>query len=344
VTRRRTTGTLESPAIVNVRSRIDSQVLEQHVQDGQMVKKGQLLFTLDDRELKAAIARDEATLAKDNATLTQAESDLKRQSILADKKFASQQQYELAQATYKAAKQTVEADEAVIAAGRLRLDYAKIETPIDGRLGTVRVTPGNLVQSADTTGLVTITQIQPLRANFVLPERDATALRSALQSNPPVQVSIYTGQAKPAATGTLDFVDSSVDTASGTITAKAAIANDNLALWPGQFIEVEIDLAARPNTVMLPATAVLMGQQGPYVFIANDDQKAEVRSINLGGTDGNCAAVFDGIREGERVVVEGQSRLNPGSRWAESASPKLAEEPGSPGGAAATGSKGAIAQ
>lgn len=327
VIRRRTTGTLESPAIVTVRSRIDSQLLEQHVKDGQFVEKGQLLFTLDDREVRAEIARDEATLAKDKAVVVQAESDLKRKQVLANRNLTSEAEREAAIATLEAARQTVEADEAVLAASRLRLDYARIEAPIDGRLGAITVTPGNLVQTSDSNGLVTITQIQPLRVNFALPESDVTALRAAATKNPPAPVRIFTGDEAPAAIAQLDFVDNSVDRESGTITTKATFANQDLALWPGQFVDVEIDLGSVPNTILLPSTAILMGQQGPYVFIGEDDQTAQMRNVRLGGTEGNRTAVLDGIQEGERIVIEGQNRLSEGSRWVEAETDKIASEP-----------------
>ena len=210
--RRRTIGIIESPAIVVVKSRIDSQVLEQHVRDGQVVKKGDLLFTLDDREIQALIARDEAQLAKDNAALTQAEADLGRKEELIEKNVAPQQQLDQATAVFKAAQQTVEADQAVLQADRLKLGYAKLEAPIAGRVGAIRVTPGNLVGVNDAAGLVTITQIQPIRVGFTLAERDLAALRKASEASSPAAVRVYTpGSSTPLEAGALDFVDSSVD-------------------------------------------------------------------------------------------------------------------------------------
>jgi multidrug efflux system membrane fusion protein len=240
--RRRTIGIIESPAIVVVRARIDSQVLEQHVVDGQLVRKGDLLFTLDDREIQAQIARDQAQLAKDNAGLAQAQADLARKQELIEKNVAPQQQVDQATAAYKAAQQTVEADEAVLQADRLKLGYAKLEAPITGRVGAIRVTPGNLVGVNDTAGLVTITQIKPIRAGFTLAERDLAAVRKAFARSPPAEVRVYApGEDKLLATGTLDFVDSSVDFSSGTIAAKAKFTNDKLELWPGMYVDVELD-------------------------------------------------------------------------------------------------------
>jgi multidrug efflux system membrane fusion protein len=308
--RRRTIGILESPAIVMVKSRIDSLVLDQHIVDGQLVNKGDPLFTLDDREIQALIARDKAQLAKDNAALTQAEADLGRKQELIDKKVAPQQQLDQATAAYKAAQQTVEADEAVLQADRLKLGYAKLQAPITGRVGAIRVTPGNLVGVNDAGGLVTITQIQPIRVGFSLPERDLAALRKISEAVPPAVVRVYAGgSATPLATGALDFVDSSVDPTTGTIAAKALFANSNLELWPGMYVDVEIDLGVRPKTVMIPAVAIQSGQKGPFVFVAKDDQTAEMRNVELAGIEGDRAALASGVMAGERVIVEGQMRL-----------------------------------
>jgi membrane fusion protein, multidrug efflux system len=319
--RRRTIGILESPAIVVVKSRIDSQVLEQHVHDGQVVKQGNLLFTLDDREIQALIARDQAQLAKDNATLAQAGSDLRRKQELIDKRVAPQQQLDQAIAIYKAAQQTVEADQAVLQADRLKLGYAKLEAPIAGRVGAIRVTPGNLVGVNDATGLVTVTQIQPIRVGFTLAERDLTALRKASAAPSPATVRVYTpGSGAPLETGVLDFVDSSVDPSSGTIAAKAKFANASLELWPGMYVDVEIDLDVRPKTVMIPAVAVQSGQKGPFAFVVKEDQTVDMRAIELVGIEGDRAAVKSGVADGERVVVEGQMRLTNGARVAEDSS------------------------
>jgi multidrug efflux system membrane fusion protein len=316
--RRRTIGILESPAIILIRSRIDSQVLEQHVTDGQLVRKGDLLFTLDDREIRATIARDEATIAKDQAALTQVEAALRRTQELIARNVAPQQQLEQATAAFKAAQQTVEADQAVLQADRLRLGYAKLEAPITGRIGAIRVAPGNLVTANDAAGIVTLTQMQPLRVSFTLPERDLSALRAAAEHEPPATVRVYAaGDAEPLSSGALDFVDSSVDTSSGTIAAKATFTNEDLKLWPGQYVDVEIDLAVRPNTVTVPTVAVQTGQQGPYVFVAKPDQTVEMRKLALAGVEGNRTAVLSGLQAGERVVVQGQLRLSQGKRWQE---------------------------
>ena len=316
--RRRTIGILESPATVIIRSRIDSQVLEQHVTDGDIVKKDDLLFTLDDREIKATIARDEATIAKDQAALTQADAALRRTQELISKNVAPQQQLEQATAAFKAAQQTVEADQAVLQADQLRLGYAELKAPITGRIGAIRVAPGNLVSANDTAGLVTLTQMQPLRVSFTLPERDLAALRAAAQRTPPATVRVYmAADPEPLSSGTLDFVDSSVDSSSGTIAAKATFPNEHYKLWPGQYVDVEVDLAVLPNTVTVPTVTIQSGQRGPYVFVAKADQSVEMRNVELAGAEGARTAISSGLKSGERIVVQGQLRLSPGAGWYE---------------------------
>lgn len=313
--RRRTIGIFESPAIAVVKSRIQSQVLKQHVTDGQLVKKGDVLFTLDDREIRATIARDEAQLAKDEATALRTQTDLDRYSRLTENNAVPRQQLDQATADHKIALASIEADKAQLRSDNLQLNYTKIEAPIGGRLGAIRVTPGNLVSVNDSTGLVTITQIRPIRLNFTLAERDLEALRKAFVAKPPAVVRAYSpGASEALATGKLTFVDSTVDTTSGTIAAAAEFANEQFELWPGMYVDVEIDLAVRPNTVMIPAVAIQSGQSGPFVFVVTADKKAAMRKIELLGIEGDLAALSSGVKDGEQVIVEGQMRLVDGAR------------------------------
>ncbi len=327
--RRRTIGILESPAIVVVKSRIESQVTQQHVRDGQAVRKGDLLFTLDDRVVRAAIARSEAQLAKDQATADRTQVDLERYQRLSETSAAPRQQLDQATADHKIALATVEADKAQLRADNLQLDYTTIEAPIGGRLGSIRVTPGNLVSVNDPTGLVTITQLRPIRASFTLAERDLAALRKASLAKTPAAVRVYApGASEVLATGELEFVDSAVDTASGTIAAKAKFANDKFELWPGMYVDVEIDLDVRPKTVMIPTVAIQSGQDGPFVFVATAERKAEMRKIELAGIEGQRAALASGVNEGERIIVEGQMRLVNGANVTDGAPGAGGAKPG----------------
>ncbi len=313
--RRRSIGLLESPAVVVIRSRIDSQLLEKHVDDGQLVRKGDLLFTLDDRELLATIARNEAQLAKDEAARDRANADLKRTEELLARNVAARQQLDEKVAEAKAAEATIAADKAQLDSDRIRLGYTRITAPITGRIGTIRTTPGNLVSSSDAQGLVTITQIRPIRVSFTLPERDLAALRAARRAEQPPTVRVYAaGDLQPLASGQLDFVDSSVDTATGTIMAKATFANEDFSLWPGMYVDVEVDLDTRPDTISIPTVALQTSQKGPFVFVVKPDETAELRMVETSGIVEDRTAIRSGLEPGERVVVEGQLRLADGAR------------------------------
>jgi multidrug efflux system membrane fusion protein len=321
--RRRTIGVLESPATVVVKSRLESQVTQQHIRDGQLVNEGDLLFTLDDREVKATIARDQAQIEKDQATADRTQLDLDRYQRLSGTNAVARQQVDQAIADHKVALATVDADKAQLNTDNLQLDYATIRAPISGRIGAIRVTPGNLISVNDASGLVTITQVRPIRVSFSLPERDLDLLREASAKQPPAVVRVYAaGESRPLATGELDFVDSMVDTTSGTIAAKAQFDNEDFKLWPGGYVDVEIDLDVRPKTVLVPTVAIQSGQNGPFVFTMKDGQTVAMRMIELAGTEGDRTALASGVQGGEKVVVEGQMSLTNGARVAEVPAPK----------------------
>jgi multidrug efflux system membrane fusion protein len=313
--RRRTIGWAEPIATVAIKSRVNSVIMEQRAADGQFVKAGDVLFVLDDREAKAAIARDEAAMAQHQAEVERALADLERTKTLVAKQTASKQTLDQALADARAAQAAVAADKAVLQADRLTLSYTTILAPISGRLGAVGVTPGNLVAENGEIALVTITQMQPIRVSFTLPDRDIDALRSALAQYPPAPVSVFVkGNKTPRAKGTLSFIDSSVDVASGTITAKAQFANDNLALWPGQYFDVEVELGLQAEASIIPSVALQVGQKGLFVFIITPDNKAEMRTVTVSASDGDKSAVATGLSPGERVVVDGQHQLSPDAR------------------------------
>lgn len=313
--RRRTIGWVEPIAAVAVKSRVNSVIMEQRATDGQFVKQGDVLFVLDDREAKAAIARDEAAMAQHQAELDRARADLARTKTLVSKQTASKQTLDQAIADAQAAAAAVDADHAVLAQDKLTLSYTTITAPIAGRLGAVAVTPGNLVAENGDVSLVTITQMQPIRVSFTLPDRDIDALRGALAQYPPAPVSVYVKGDKIArAHGNLMFIDSSVDVASGTITAKAEFPNDNLALWPGQYFDVEVELGVQAQASIIPSVALQVGQNGLFVFVVTADNKAEMRTVTVVGTDGDKSAVATGLQPGERVVVDGQHQISPGAK------------------------------
>ena len=318
---RASVGYVEPIATVTIRSRIEGEMIERRVQDGQFVKEGDILFRLDDREIQAQIARDEATLVKDQATAAKTQNDIRRIGELLGKGAASQLQFDVVTADAKVAAANVAADQASLQADRIKLGYTTIKAPIAGRIGVVRVTEGNLVRANDSgDGLVTITQMQPLRVSFTLPERDLDLLRTALARKESAPVRAYAGQEpEPLATGRLNFVDSAVDTLSGTVTAKALFDNKDGRLWPGQYVRVEVDLGLRPKVTTAPLVAVQPSQDGPFVFVVKPDNTVERRPVEVSEARGTVAALASGLKPGEKIVVEGQQRLKNGSAVVEKA-------------------------
>jgi multidrug efflux system membrane fusion protein len=311
---RRTIGWVEPIATVEVKSRIASVIMEQRAREGQFVEAGDTLFVLDDREANAAIAQEEATLKKDQALLDLAKANLDRAQQLAAKQTVSKQSLDQARSEARAAEAALAADRAIVEANRLTLSYTIIKAPISGRLGAIPVTPGNLVGENDATALVKITQMKPIRVTFTLPDRDLDQLRAALLGDPPARVRVFTkGTTEPRAQGQLNFIDSSVDISSGTITAKAEFPNDKLELWPGQYFDVEIELGQRNDTPSIPTVALQVGQNGLFVFVVKGDNTVEMREITTAGTNGDMSAIASGLRAGERVVIDGQHQLAPGA-------------------------------
>lgn len=337
--RRYAIGFVSSPAVVSINARVSSQIVAIAVKDGQMVKAGDLLFSLDDRSLKAQLARDQATLAKDQALLASATADLQRAKNLVARQAGTQQTYDQAVAAQKSAAATVDADKATIDADQIQLGFATIRAPISGRLGAVSVAVGDLVTtsngSSTSTPLVTITQVDPLQVNFNLPESDLALLHKALAAPQQGAVTLTKdGDPKPIGKGTLDFVDSSVDTASGTIATRASVPNADLSLWPGQYVNVVLDAGIMPQMTSVPTVAVQPSQNGPFVYVIKPDNTVEMRRVQVALTEGTNTAISQGLKSGERVVVEGQTKLKNGAAVREGkastgtgdqAAPKVAE-------------------
>ena len=312
---KRSIGWVESPAVVVIRSRTDSQILEQHITDGQMVKAGDLLFVLDDRELQAQLAKDQATLLRDQALHGRTQLDLARVQSLNAKGSASQQQLDQSTADERSAAANIKSDEASVALSKQKLSYTRIYAPIDGRVGAVQVAPGNIVNANNAAALVTITRVSPIRVTFTLPERDLAVLKSAIAASTPPRVRVFpSGARKPLAEGQLNFLDSAVDIPSGTITVKATFENADLALWPGQYVDVELALEPLHDVAVVPTVAVQPGQSGSFVYLVKPDNSIELRKVVVAGSDNERLAISSGLDGGDRVVIDGQTGLVAGAK------------------------------
>ena len=316
----RAVGWVEPVATVVIKPRLDGIITEQSVHDGQMVQAGDLLFHLDDRSIKAALAKDQAQILRDEALHTQASNDATRTKNLLERSVATKQLADQTEANSKATSAALLADRAQLEADQVQLSYTVIKAPIAGRVGIVNTSVGNFVRTSDSNGLLSIVQVTPLRVSFNVPERELDAFREALGRPGGTPVRVYVGGDKTArATGKLTFIDNTVDNITGTFTAKAEVPNETGALWPGQYITAFVELGMRKNVTVVPLVAVQEGPNGPYVFLVTPGDKVEMRRVSVIETEGQYAALATGIVPGDRMVVEGQGALRDGSFIRESA-------------------------
>ncbi len=309
-------GWIEPVARVAVRARIDGMIVARSLHDGATVSAGDVLFQLDDREIRAQIARGEAALARDQAVLSREQAALKRTQDLLSKSVATQAQAEEAAANVRIAAANVAASEAALAVDRARLGYTTITAPISGRAGVVRASVGHLVRGSDVAGdgLVTITQMSPLQVSFSLPERDLPLLRAALSD--PARKSLVRVLADHdgslSSEAVLSFMDASVEASSGTILVKATLSGD-VGLWPGQYVRVEAHLGRHPEAVTVPHVALRLENEGAHVFVVQPSGLAQKRRVEPLETRGDRTVIAQGLTAGERVIVDGHPRLRHGS-------------------------------
>lgn len=307
-------GTVQPVATVAVKARVDGQLDQAFFQEGQPVTKGQKLFRLDPRPFEVALRQAQANLARDRAQLEKTKSDFARYGQLLTKGYTSQQQFETVKANNAAQEAIVRADQAAVEAARLQLDYTTIYAPIDGRTGNLLVSVGNLVKANDSNPLVTITQMKPIYVAFSVPERHLGEIRALMAGGTPVPVEVHlAGDTSHVHTGTLSFINNTVDAATGTIQLKATFPNANESLTPGAFVNVALTVKERPDAIVIPSPAVQVGQKGNFVFVAKSNNTVEMRPITIEDSNENFTVVKSGLKPGEKVVTDGQLQLVPGS-------------------------------
>jgi multidrug efflux system membrane fusion protein len=314
-------GTVQSESVVTVRTRVDGQITHVHVIEGQAVRRGQLLFTLDARLNQALLAQQEAQLVSARAAATRTQLDAARYQSLRGESYASQQRFEQAQADAAAAAANVLATQAITAQTRLNIEFASITSEVDGVLGSLPLRVGNFVRQADTSPipLATITQTNPILVQFNVPERWLPTIRRATASGNPVPVRAQAdGDTEQPVEGQLVFVDSQVDVNTGTITLKARFNNDAGRLWPGQYVQIMLAPAVEDNAILIAAAAVQLGQQGRFVFVM-DGNVARRRSVQVSRIVGDRAVVRGQIANNEKIIVEGAQRVSDGTRVEERA-------------------------
>ena len=306
-------GTVQSIASVQIKPRMDSQIMKVNVEEGALVKEGDILFELDARTLKAQLGQIEAQIRKDQAQVVQARRDLQRNEELLSKNAGTQVQRDNAGTALKAAEAQLEADEAAKASIQTQLTFTEIRAPVSGRIGSIANKAGAVVRTGDnsaTSTLATINQIDPIYVTFAIPQIILPDLRAAMAKGP-VKVTAIIDDSKKQS-GEMAFIENTVDPNTGTVTAKARIGNANELLWPGQFVKVEIVLGIESDAISVPASAVQLGSQGPFVFVIKDGV-AELRQVVVKRTQDGRAVIGKGVESGEQVVVDGQLRLVQGA-------------------------------
>jgi membrane fusion protein, multidrug efflux system len=307
-------GTAEPFSTVSIRAQITGELTSVNFREGDDVRKGQVLFTLDRRPLEGALAQAQANLERDLAQAANAKSQAQRYQDLADRGIATKEQVETSRTAAAALDATVGADRAAVENAKVQLQFATITAPIPGRTGALMVHAGNLVRANDTTPLVVINQVTPINVTFSIPEARLADLKRYLAAGSLKVAARPPNDEREAAIGRISFVDNQVDPATGTIRVKGSFANDDRRLWPGQFVNVVVTLTTDQTAIVVPTTAVQAGQQGQYVFVVKEDQTADLRPVTVARTVGNESVIQEGLTVGETVVTDGQLRLVPGSR------------------------------
>jgi len=354
-------GSAEANMVVSVKAQVGGELVRVHFKEGQDVKKGDLLFTIDRRPFQAALEQTQATMSQHQAAQRQAEANLSRdQAQLENAKveeeryrrlvaggFVAREQYDqfltglkTAEATIEAdqaavatAKALIRADEAMVETAKLNLAYTEIKSPIDGRTGSLMLHEGNVVRSGGTTDstLLVINQIQPIYVSFTVPQQQLPAIKTYMQAGTLQAEAVPTGEQK-AERGIVTFVDNAIDPTTGTVRLKATFPNPEKRLWPGQFSNVTLTLTVDPDAIVVPSQAVQTGPQGQYVFVVKPDSTVETRRVVVKRTQGSDSVIASGLKPGENVVIDGQPRLQQGTKVEVKAPARSPASAGAPAG------------
>jgi multidrug efflux system membrane fusion protein len=313
-------GTVQAFNSVLVKSRVDGQIVRVNFTEGKEVRAGDVLVEIDPRPFAAALSQAQANKAKDEAQLANAQLDLERSSYLNTRSAGSKQQLDTARALVGQLEATVMADQAMIEMAQTQLDYSKIRSPIDGRAGTRLIDIGNIVRATDTGGIVIINQLHPIFVNFSLP---AESLQQILTRSKAAEVKVtaQNSDLSDLAEGKLSVIDNQISTATGTIVYKAIFQNQEQVLWPGQFVNVRVEVNVRGDVLAVPVTAIQQSPDGPFVFIVSPSRVVQKRPVKVSLLTKTTAIIEDGLQQGDLVVTDGQYRIQSGTAVAVLANP-----------------------
>jgi multidrug efflux system membrane fusion protein len=308
----RNVGNVEAFATVTIRSQITGQITKIHFREGQEVKAGDLLFTIDPRPSEGALKQSQADLKRDEAQLVSVRLEFERSKKLLENGIGSRDDYDKAEAGFHALEATIMADEAAVSRAKLQVEFTSIRSPIDGRTGNLMVKEGNIVKAPDDF-LVTINQVHPIYITFSVPEQELPAIRQRMKASPLIVEGEVPGELGEPARGELAFIDNVVDTTTGRIKLKAVFANTNDVLWPGQFLQTKLILRTLNHATVVPDEAIQSSQTGDFVFVVKADSTAQKRPVVVGLSRRGMTVVENGVQAGETVVTDGQLRLKDGS-------------------------------
>ncbi len=306
-------GTVQASNTVAIRAQVTGQIVSVDFRQGQEVRKGDVLARIDPAPFKAALDQTVAKKSEDAAQLIDAEKNLARFKTLVLKKFETEQNVDAQQAKVDQLKATIDADQGAIEAAQTQLNYTNITAPIDGVVGFRQVDLGNIIHTNDVSPLTVLTQIKPCVAVFTLPQDDLGPVREAMLRGSVDVLAFDQNDAEQLAQGRLLLIDNQIDQSTSTIRLKAEFPNQDERLWPGEFVRIRILVTTRKNAVTIPPVAVQRGPDGLYVWVIKPDTTAEQRPIDAQTVSDSTAVVSKGLAAGERVVVDGQSRLEAGS-------------------------------
>ena len=302
-------GTVQALFTVAIHAQVDGKLQEVFFKEGQRVQRGDVLAKIDPRLYQAALDQAKARKAQDQATLIAAMKDLARFQTLASKNYETQQNLDLQQAKVDQAKASIAADDAAIEAAQTNLDYTNVVATNDGRMGVRMVDPGNIVHASDQAAIGILTQTEPITVTFTLPAQTLEDVRDAMARGP-VEVAAYDrNNVRLLGTGTLSTIDNLIDPTTATYRLKATFKNDGEKLWPGQFVNARLLVDTRKDVVVIPSVAVQRGPRGLFAWVVKTDNTAEARPIETGVTTGDRTIVTSGVKDGERVVIDGQYKL-----------------------------------